>query len=172
MPDPVRWGPDNPHPLSQIWTELVWDGKYDEYGRRRSVDVAGAACPGQKIETVDMPRSEHPRLPTALPIGLMKIETVDMPRSEALASGQTTLGELQTTMHDDFRNRLIWGDNKLVMASLLKEFRGKIDLIYIDPPSMFRNEYIAHQEKELVDREEARQAMTEWILGLRRIWRA
>ena len=33
-----------------------------------------------------------------------------------------------------FRNRLIWGDNKLVMASLLKEFKGKIDLIYIDPP--------------------------------------
>jgi adenine specific DNA methylase Mod len=29
---------------------------------------------------------------------------------------------------------LIWGDNKLVMASLLQEFRGKIDLIYIDPP--------------------------------------
>ncbi|QZZ19441.1 hypothetical protein J5X98_19005 [Leptothermofonsia sichuanensis E412] len=35
---------------------------------------------------------------------------------------------------DDFRNRLIWGDNKLVMASLLQEFKGKVDLIYIDPP--------------------------------------
>jgi len=76
MPDPVRWGPDNPHPLSQMRTELVWDGKYDEYGRRRSVDVAGAAMPMQEIETVDMPRSE------------------------ALASGQTTLGELRTTMHE------------------------------------------------------------------------
>jgi len=51
-----------------------------------------------------------------------------------LASGQTTLGELKTTRQDDFRNMLIWGDNKLVMASLLKDFRGKIDLIYIDPP--------------------------------------
>ncbi len=39
-------------------------------------------------------------------------------------------------MHDDFRNRLIWGDNKLVMASLIKEFRGKIDLIYIEPDVM------------------------------------
>ena len=29
---------------------------------------------------------------------------------------------------------LIWGDNKLVMASLLDQFRGKVDLIYIDPP--------------------------------------
>jgi len=110
MPESVRWGPDNPHPLSQLRTELVWDGKYDEYGNRRPVDIAGSAMPMQKIETVDMPRSE------------------------ALASGQTTLGELKTTRQDDFRNMLIWGDNKLVMASLLKDFRGKIDLIYIDPP--------------------------------------
>ncbi|MDD1750408.1 MAG: hypothetical protein LUO89_11095 [Methanothrix sp.] len=58
MPDPVRFCPDRPHPLSQMRTELPTDGKYDEYGRRRSVDVAGAACPMQKIETVDMPRSE------------------------------------------------------------------------------------------------------------------
>ena len=31
-------------------------------------------------------------------------------------------------------NQLIWGDNKLVMGSLLKEFAGEIKLIYIDPP--------------------------------------
>jgi len=35
---------------------------------------------------------------------------------------------------DDFRNMLIWGDNKLVMSALLENYRGKIDLIYIDPP--------------------------------------
>ncbi len=44
----VIWGPDNPHPLSQMKTELVWDGKYDEYGRRREVDVAGYAMPIMK----------------------------------------------------------------------------------------------------------------------------
>ena len=33
-----------------------------------------------------------------------------------------------------WRNRLIWGDNKLVLSSLLDEFAGKVDLIYIDPP--------------------------------------
>lgn len=32
------------------------------------------------------------------------------------------------------RNLLIWGDNKLVMSSLLKEYAGAIRLIYIDPP--------------------------------------
>ena len=34
----------------------------------------------------------------------------------------------------DWRNKLIWGDNKYVMAALLEQFAGKIDLIYIDPP--------------------------------------
>jgi len=33
-----------------------------------------------------------------------------------------------------WRNKLIWGDNKYIMASLLPEFAGKISLIYIDPP--------------------------------------
>jgi adenine-specific DNA-methyltransferase len=135
MPEPVRWGPDNPHPFSQMRTELVWDGKYDEYGNRRPVDVAGSSMPMQKIETVDMPRSE------------------------ALASGQTTLGELQTTRQDDFRNLLIWGDNKLVMASLLKDFRGKIDLIYIDPPfdvgADFRMQVPIGEEKEAVEKDQS-----------------
>jgi len=62
----------------------------------------------------------------------------DTPKSEALSCGQTTLGDQATTVWEDFRNQLIWGDNRLVMASLLKEFRGKIDLIYIDPSLMLK----------------------------------
>ena len=114
---PFVYGPNNPHPLSQMRTELVWDGKYDEYGRRREVNIAELAMPMQRIETVDEPRSR------------------------AEAEGQLPLWEKQTykvrekeAEYDAWRNRLIWGDNKLVMASLLKEFKGKIDLIYIDPP--------------------------------------
>lgn len=106
MPPP--FGPHNPHPLSQLKTELVWEGKYDEYGNRREVDIAGAAMPLQKIETIDEPRSR--------------------------AEVQGKLFDLEKAHRDDFRNMLIWGDNKLIMASLLKDFKGKIDLIYIDPP--------------------------------------
>jgi hypothetical protein len=58
MADNIRWGLDNPHPFSKMKTELIWEGKYDEYGNRRAVDVAGSAMPFQKIETVDQPRSE------------------------------------------------------------------------------------------------------------------
>lgn len=102
------YGPGNPHPLSQMRTELVWEGKYDEYCRRREVDVAGSAMPLQKIETVDEPTSR--------------------------LGDQTGLFNPAKAHPDEFRNRFIWGDNKLVMASLLKEFKGKIDLIYIDQP--------------------------------------
>jgi len=35
---------------------------------------------------------------------------------------------------DGWANRLYWGDNLQVMAHLLREFRGQIKLIYIDPP--------------------------------------
>jgi adenine-specific DNA-methyltransferase len=34
----------------------------------------------------------------------------------------------------DEHNQLIWGDNKFIMNSLLKDFEEKINLIYIDPP--------------------------------------
>lgn len=104
----TKYGPHNPHPLSTMRTELVWEGKYDEFGNRREVNVAGLAMPLQKIETIDEPRSR--------------------------AEGQGELFDEKKAHRDDFRNRLIWGDNKLVTASLFEEFRGAIDLIYIDPP--------------------------------------
>jgi adenine-specific DNA-methyltransferase len=34
----------------------------------------------------------------------------------------------------EWRNRLVWGDKKYVLPSLLAEFAGKVNLIYIDPP--------------------------------------
>jgi len=77
-------------------TELIWEGKYDEYGNRRTVDIAGCAMPLQKIETIDEPAS--------------------------WAMVQGNLFDPVKAHRDDFRNRLIWGDNKLVMANLFKEF--------------------------------------------------
>ena len=107
MPN-TPYSPNNPHPLSQLKTELVWEGKYDEYGNRREGEIGSSAMP------------------------LQKIETIDEPRSRALVQGM--LWEPEKAHLDDWRNSLIWGDNKLVMASLLKDFKGGIDLIYIDPP--------------------------------------
>jgi len=112
----TEWGPNNPHPLSRMKTELVWEGKYDEYANRRPVRLPDSPLPLQRIETIDQPRDA--RKAQARQLGL--------PFSEE---------EFHRSAHrDDWRNMLIWGDNKLVMASLLEEFRGKIDLIYIDPP--------------------------------------
>lgn len=35
---------------------------------------------------------------------------------------------------DGWMNKIFWGDNLQVMSHMLKDYRGKIDLIYIDPP--------------------------------------
>lgn len=42
---------------------------------------------------------------------------------------------------DRWRNRIYWGDNLQVTSHLLKEFRGKVDLVYIDPPFDSRVDY-------------------------------
>ena len=42
---------------------------------------------------------------------------------------------------DGWLNKLFWGDNLQVMSHLLKEFRGKVDLIYIDPPFDSKADY-------------------------------
>lgn len=113
MSEQKPWGPENPHPLSRMRTELVWEGKYDEYGRRREVQLPSFPLVLQKVETIDEPRD----------------------RERAEQGGLFDEEEFTQSAHrDDFRNRLIWGDNKLALGALLNEFRGKVKLIYIDPP--------------------------------------
>ena len=41
----------------------------------------------------------------------------------------------------EWRNKLFWGDNLQVMSHLLKEYRGKVDLVYIDPPFDSKADY-------------------------------
>ncbi len=53
------------------------------------------------------------------------------------AQSRECIGEEQ----DGWINRLYWGDNLQVMSHLMKEFRGKIDLIYIDPPFDSKADY-------------------------------
>jgi DNA modification methylase len=156
MSEKIRFGPGNPHPLSMLTTELVWDGKYDEYGNRRTVDIAGCAMPLQKIETIDEPRSR------AAALGQMALFEKESSRIRE-KSGQYPAGGASRTgdngRNGDHRNRLIWGDNKLVMASLLAEFKGRIDLIYIDPPfdvgADFTMDVPIGDEKETVGKDQS-----------------
>jgi adenine-specific DNA-methyltransferase len=85
--------------------ELVWDGKYDAEGRKCA--PLRLILPFQTVETVNESVQERQR-------GL-----------DALFSGSAA---------SEWRNRLIWGDKKYVLPSLLPEFAGKVKLIYIDPP--------------------------------------
>jgi adenine-specific DNA-methyltransferase len=87
-------------------TELVWVGKYDDEGNLRPVERT--ILPFQVVETVNESKADREKAQRDL--------FTLMPRD------------------DTWRNMLIWGDNKVVMSSLLPRFAGKINLIYIDPP--------------------------------------
>ncbi|MCW5601578.1 site-specific DNA-methyltransferase [Nitrosomonas sp.] len=93
--------------------ELVWNGKTNE--------VCNIVLPFQTIEQVDEPRAEKPS-DTALQPSLFDIDN----------RGRQLKG---------WTNKLIWGDNKLILSSLKNgplreeiEKQGGLKLIYIDPP--------------------------------------
>ncbi len=91
--------------------ELVWNGKTSE--------VCNIVLPFQVIEQVDEPRAEKD---TKLQMSMFDVD----------ARGRQLKG---------WTNKLIWGDNKLILSSLKNgpmreeiERQGGIKLIYIDPP--------------------------------------
>lgn len=99
------------------YVELIWAGKY------------------KKIEKGDRMPIERPNLPFQV------VETINKPRLKDLEEGMFDPEEFYPSAEyppnypEDWRNLLIWGDNKLVMSSLLKQgWAGRINLIYIDPP--------------------------------------
>ncbi|MDR5659976.1 site-specific DNA-methyltransferase [Serpentinicella sp. ANB-PHB4] len=51
------------------------------------------------------------------------------------------LTEVHGEPKDNWLNKVFWGDNLQVMSHLLKEHRGKIKMIYIDPPFDSKAEY-------------------------------
>ena len=51
------------------------------------------------------------------------------------------LRETYGTEQNGWINKIFWGDNLQVMSHLLKDYRGKIDLIYIDPPFDSKADY-------------------------------
>ena len=102
--------------LTPTRTELVWPGKRTQVER--------VALPFQVVETINQSRATREQTPmlAGLP--------------------SPPLFEGQTVADTSWKNKLIWGENKYVMASLLQgdasidlePLAGKIDLIYIDPP--------------------------------------
>jgi len=85
-------------------TELIWQGKYDDNGKRTA--PLRVSLPFQTVETIN----------------------------ESTIERQRTLDLFSAGRDPEWRNRLIWGDKKYILPSLLDEFAGKVNLIYIDPP--------------------------------------
>ena len=97
-------------------TELVWPGKYNENGTLK--EVPRVNLPFQVIETVNVSRATREAVKKGVTDSLFDIYQ----------------GKEGDTFEAGWKNKLIWGDNLLVMGSLLEKFAGKVDLVYIDPP--------------------------------------
>src|SRR5690348_12502978 len=68
--------------------------------------------------------------PIRIQLPFQAVETVN----ETTQQRQMTLDLFTAGQPTEWRNRLIWGDKKYVLPSLMSEFQGQINLIYIDPP--------------------------------------
>lgn len=98
-------------------TELIWPDKYNEDGTLQ--EVPRVNLPFQIIETINESRATR------------EARKGDLWRGSLFDVYEGDEGD---TFEGGWRNKLIWGDNLLIMGSLLEKFAGKIDLIYIDPP--------------------------------------
>lgn len=99
------------------YVELIWSDKYDRFEKGQKTPIEKPNLPFQVVETINKPRIKD------LESGLFDPDRV-YPENE-----------YPSNYPRDWKNLLIWGDNKLVMSSLLKQgWAGKINLIYIDPP--------------------------------------
>ena len=104
-------------PEDKKYVELIWYGKYDKLEKGEKIPIERPNLPFQVVETINKPRLKD------LEGGLFDPSKV-YPENE-----------YPENYPKDWRNLLIWGDNKLVMSSLIKQgWAGKINLIYIDPP--------------------------------------
>jgi adenine-specific DNA-methyltransferase len=73
-----------------------------------------------------------PEIVERLTLPFQTVETIN----ESRATRERDSGSFLKTEApaETARNQLIWGDNKLVMSSLLEQYAGQVKLIYIDPP--------------------------------------
>ena len=56
------------------------------------------------------------------------------------------LKEIYGKSNNGWMNKVYWGDNLQIMSHMLRDYRGKIDLIYIDPPFASGADYKKHIE--------------------------
>ncbi|GAG66687.1 unnamed protein product, partial [marine sediment metagenome] len=99
------------------YVELLWASKYNKFERGERLPIEKPNLPFQVVETINRPRLKD------LEDGLFDPSQI-FPEDK-----------YPDNYPKDWKNKLIWGDNKLIMSSLIKQgWAGKINLIYIDPP--------------------------------------
>ena len=151
----------NTNQKNKKYVELLWADKYKDFAHpKKKTELERIALPFQLTETVNEPRMKE---------------------------YEDTFGEMfypkakyPENYPNNWKNKLIWGDNKIVMESLLRgdkssgilPMAGKINLIYIDPPFFTGADFSVRAKvaNEKVDKEpsiiEQRAYIDTWSQGM------
>lgn len=151
----------NTNQKDKKYVELIWADKYKDFVRsKKKTQFERIALPFQLTETVNEPRMKE--------------------YEDTFGDMFYPKAEYPDNYPNDWKNKLIWGDNKIVMESLLRgdkssdisPMAGKINLIYIDPPFFTGADFSvrATVANEKVDKEpsviEQRAYIDTWSQGI------
>jgi DNA modification methylase len=89
--------------------------------------------------TVRLEWDGKPEVVERLTLPFQTVETINESRATRERDSGALFGG---DSHTAERNLLVWGDNKLVMTSLLEDYAGQIKLIYIDPPFATGDDFV------------------------------
>jgi len=152
---------NNNNKKDKKYVELIWAEKYKDFVRpKKKTEIERIALPFQLTETVNEPRIKE----YEASLGKMFSPKAKYPENYP----------------QDWKNKLIWGDNKIVMESLLRgdkssdipSMAGKINLIYIDPPFFTGSDFAVRAKvgQEEVEKEpsiiEQRAYIDTWSQGI------
>jgi len=152
---------NNNNKKDKKYIELIWADKYKDFVRpKKKTEIERIALPFQLTETINEPRIKE----YEASLGKMFSPKAKYPENYP----------------QDWKNKLIWGDNKIVMESLLRgdkssgipSMAGKINLIYIDPPFFTGSDFAVRAKvgQEEVEKEpsiiEQRAYIDTWSQGI------
>jgi len=152
--------------FAPVFTPLL--GPLDEASRAVMLKLLGADIPTDREAQRAFFEPDLGKLPVK-DVEMYRRRGKDLKRTLVDHNGMSPIGLLRWCLQ---YSRQPDPAGVAVFQAVNRRFSGVTEDIYklVSSVNTFRNDYIAHQEKELTDPALARNALKEWAAGLRRVW--
>ena len=153
--------------LAPVFTPLL--GPFDEASRAVMLKFLGDDIPTEREAQRAFFEPDLSHLPKK-DAEMCRRRGSDLKRTLVDHSGMSPIGLLRWCLQYAGESSVSLGG---VFGEVKQQFSGVSEEAckLVNRINAFRNEYIAHQNKELTDSALARKALVEWANGLRRIWK-